>query len=132
MPVFGMSAKVFARGVGGRRGSALGVLALFALGAAVAAGCGWGGTEHSVRFNDWHSEHQFSRLPPLPFDARERTRPDYREEDEPQRDEESGEQPDAIWAAADDAGRAGDFARLRERLGQYLEAVGPNTDPYSD
>jgi outer membrane protein assembly factor BamD (BamD/ComL family) len=127
----GAWAKVFARGVDGRRGSALGLLALFALGAAVAAGCGWGGTEHSVRFNYRHGDRQFSRLPPLPFDARERTRPDYRTENEPQAEEEKGEEPDAIWESADAAGREGDFARLRERLGQYLEAGGANDERYS-
>src|SRR5687767_5348349 len=78
------------------RASLPGLVMLFALGAVVAAGCGWFGTEHSVRFNYWHGERQFSRLPPLPFDARARTKPDYRSEDEG----EGGETPDDTDAKA--------------------------------
>ncbi|HEY0170770.1 MAG TPA: hypothetical protein VGB98_07085, partial [Pyrinomonadaceae bacterium] len=70
MSVFGVGRKIFASGPARRRRSVFGLLAFFALGAAAAVGCGWGGTEHSVRFNNWRSERQFSRLPPLPFDAR--------------------------------------------------------------
>ncbi|MET0623653.1 MAG: hypothetical protein ABW250_11785 [Pyrinomonadaceae bacterium] len=130
MSVFGMGRKVFARRPARRRRSAFGLLAFFSLGAAAAVGCGWGGTEHSVRFNYSHSERQFSRLPPLPFDARTLTRPDYRKEDEAESEAESGEatkdpgeSPDAVWARADGSRREGDFARLREHLVKYLEGV---------
>ncbi|HXG66573.1 MAG TPA: outer membrane protein assembly factor BamD, partial [Blastocatellia bacterium] len=33
---------------------------------ATVLGCGWPGTDHSVRFNDYRSEKEFGRLPPLP------------------------------------------------------------------
>lgn len=133
MSVFGVGRKFFTRGAARRRRSAFGLLAFFALGAAVAVGCGWGGTEHSVRFNNWHGERQFSRLPPLPFDARTLTKPDYRREDEEGAGgagEEMHAAADALWADAETAGRVGDFARLRERLGEYLKLVGPDAGDY--
>lgn len=132
MSVFGVGRKVFARGPARRRRSAFGLPAFFVLGAAVAVGCGWVGTEHSVRFNNWHGERHFSRLPPLPFDARTLTRPDYRKEDEEWHGG-AGEEPqaaEAIWADAETAGRSGDFARLRGRLGEYLKLVGPDAGNY--
>lgn len=114
------------------RGSAFGLLllvALFMLGAAVAVGCGWFGTEHSVRFNRWHSERRFGRLPPLPFDARERTQPDYRradENDEHRSSEDPEAKADALWALAEEDAARGDFGGLRKRLGEYLELTGAN------
>ena len=128
MSVFGVGGKIFARGAGRRRSSAVWFAALFALGAAVAVGCGWGGTEHSVRFNSWRGERHFSRLPPLPFDARERTQPDYRREDESHGDVEASDEPveaaNTVWVQAEEAGREGNLARLRERLDKYLKLVG--------
>lgn len=114
------------------RVSALGLFmfgVLFLLGAAVAAGCGWFGTEHSVRFNRWHGERRFSRLPPLPFDARERTRPDYRREDEEpeeQPSEDPEERADALWARAEEGAVQGNLAGLRKRLSEYLDLTGAN------
>jgi len=29
-------------------------------------GCAWSGTSHSVRFNDYQTEREMGRLPPLP------------------------------------------------------------------
>lgn len=120
------------------RNSTLGLFmfgALFLLGAAAVAGCGWYGTEHSVRFNAWHNERRFGRLPPLPFDARERTRPDYRsevEDDEYHPSEDPKEKADALWASAEGDALRDDFDGLRKRLGEYLEATGANacTDFY--
>jgi outer membrane protein assembly factor BamD (BamD/ComL family) len=134
MSVFGVGRKVFARRAARRRRSALGLLAFFALGAAVAVGCGWGGTENSVRFNNWHGERHFSRLPPLPFDARTLTKPDYREEEDEEEGggatEELHAAADAVWTDAETAARLGDFARLPERLGEYLKLVGPDAGDY--
>jgi hypothetical protein len=133
MSVFGVGRKVFARGPARRRGSAFGLLAFFALGAAAAVGCGWGGTEHSVRFNNWHGERQFSRLPPLPFDARTLTKPDYRKEEEEGEGgatEELHVAADAVWADAETSRRLGDFARLRGSLAEYLKLVGPDAGGY--
>ncbi len=133
MSVFGVGRKIFTRRAARRRRSAFVLLAFFALGAAAAVGCGWGGTEHSVRFNNWHGERHFSRLPPLPFDARALTKPDYRKEDEEAdggATEEIHVTADAVWTDAETAGRAGDFARLRVRLGEYLKLVGPDAGDY--
>src|SRR6266404_3026683 len=33
---------------------------------ATAIGCGWFGTSHSVRFNQYQTEREMGRLPPLP------------------------------------------------------------------
>src|SRR6266480_7641897 len=33
---------------------------------ATAIGCSWPGTSHSVRFNDYQTEREMGRLPPLP------------------------------------------------------------------
>ena len=106
-----------------------GLLALFAAGAGLALGCGWVGTEHSVRFNRWHSKWQFSRLPALPFDARERTTPDWREvEVEPYDRAGSGaEETDALWTRAEAAAIAGDFAEARKLLRDYLGRTGAGT-----
>ncbi|HWS89316.1 MAG TPA: tetratricopeptide repeat protein [Pyrinomonadaceae bacterium] len=109
--------------------TALGLVALLLLGAAAAFGCGWFGTEHSVRFNAWHDERLFGRLPPLPFDARERTRPDYRQEDEGQ---ESGQyqdprkQADVLWSRAGEDAARGDLGGLRKRLDEFLQYTGGN------
>lgn len=114
------------------RASAFGLLllvSLFMLGAAVAVGCGWFGTEHSVRFNRWHSERRFGRLPPLPFDARKQTRPDYRREDEEQNyqpSEDPEKRLDALWAPSEEEEARGDFGGLRKRLEEYLELTGAN------
>lgn len=104
------------------RVSALGLVVLFALGAAAAVGCGWVGTEHSVRFNGRRNEQQFSRLPPLPFDARKRTKPDYREEEDSETPvSEPGKDADKVWASADESARRGDFAQARKLWGEYLK-----------
>jgi hypothetical protein len=111
------------------RASLTGLVALFVLGAVVAAGCGWFGTEHSVRFNYWHSERQFSRLPPLPFDASARTKPDYRSEDEGagvNAPEDADKKEDALWARAGEDAQRGDFGGLRKSLDEYLEVTGAN------
>jgi outer membrane protein assembly factor BamD (BamD/ComL family) len=112
-----------ARRIRNARASALCLVALFASGALAALGCGWIGTEHSVRFNRWHGERRFSRLPSLPFDARRKTKTSYEDEDydeEAERQsEEAGKKADALWAQASDAAREGDLARLRTLLRDY-------------
>lgn len=106
-----------------RRGSAspLCLLALFALGAGLALGCGWYGTEHSVRFNNWHSDSQFSRLPPLPFDARKKTKPDDDDENTSADAEAAAKDTDTVWSGAGEAAAAGDFAKSRKLLHDYLD-----------
>jgi TolA-binding protein len=108
--------------------SALFAFALFVVGAGVAFGCGWMGTSHSVRFNAWLDEDEFSRLPPLPFSAREKTKGagEYDEDDYEEweraraRREQLGKEVDALWARAEEASKSGDLALARELLGRYL------------
>jgi TolA-binding protein len=108
-----------------RASSALWLSAFFALGAGLALGCGWYGTEHSVRFNRWHSESQFSRLPPLPFDARKKTTPDDTyDEDASDAAEERAKGTDALWTDAAAAVGAGDFSKARKLLHDYVERTG--------
>lgn len=110
-----------------RRASAsLRLSAFFALGAGLALGCGWYGTEHSVRFNRWHSEAQFSRLPPLPFDARKKTTPDDNGYDEHAEAEaaERAKETNAVWSDAGTAAASGDFAKARKLLHDYVERTG--------
>jgi outer membrane protein assembly factor BamD (BamD/ComL family) len=113
--------------------SALGLVALFALGAVAAVGCGWVGTEHSVRFNGLHNERQFSRLPPLPFDARKKTKPDdHQAEDYETPSSEPAEEADPLWTRAGEAEQRGDFAQARKLWGEYLELTdnGWCSEPY--
>ncbi len=110
--------------------SLLVALALFVIGAGVAIGCGWEGTSHSVRFNASLDEDDFSRLPPLPFSAREKTRDDdpYYEEGEWEKQRvrrgQLRAEVDALWSRADEAAKADDLARARELLGAYLARSG--------
>lgn len=110
-----------------RRGSAspLFLLALFALGAGLAFGCGWYGTERSVRFNRWQSESQFSRLPPLPFDARKKTKTDEGYNENAARDAElRTKETDAVWSDAEAATSALDMSKARKLLHDYLDRTG--------
>lgn len=111
--------KVAASSLRRRSASPLCLLALFAAGAGLALGCGWFGTEHSVRFNNWHSESHFSRLPPLPFDAKKKTK---RDDDESASEsfEEESKKTDAIWSDA----AASDPAKARKLLHDYLDRAG--------
>jgi len=109
------------------RSSALSLVALFVTGAGVALGCGWMGTEHSVRFNAWRSERAFGRLPPLPFDARTKSKADNSDDDEQgyesRRDSEKRETVavSKVWDDATAAVDAGDFSRARKLLRDYVE-----------
>jgi TolA-binding protein len=99
--------------------------ALLVVSAGVAFGCGWVGTEHSVRFNAWLSEAQFSRLPPLPFTARgPKTANEYEAGEAAGRRRQSA---GAVWAEAERAAAAGDLTRVSTSLGEYLKlTAGPD------
>lgn len=117
--------KVAASSLRAGAASPLRLLLFFAAGAGLALGCGWYGTEHSVRFNRWHSESHFSRLPPLPFDARKKTTQDegYAEHaSAASADRAKG--TDAVWSDAGEAVGAGDLARARKLLRDYVERTG--------
>jgi outer membrane protein assembly factor BamD (BamD/ComL family) len=101
---------------------ALVLVALFATGTGVAFGCGWIGSSRSVRFNGWHAEREFSRLPPLPFDARVAKREDDAAVvGEGESVESLGERAGAIWTHAEEAERKGDLPQTRKLLSDYLK-----------
>jgi TolA-binding protein len=114
-----------------RLGAALlGACVLFIVGAGVAVGCGWMGTSHSVRFNAWIEEKDFSRLPPLPFSAREKTRDvdEYIDEEQweekYERKKRVGKELDALWQRALEASEGDDLGAARKLLGEYLGRAG--------
>ena len=100
--------------------------------AATAFACAWPGTSHSVRFNDYQSEPEMERLPPLPTLAEGTNRlraywdfvdsaeyvPDSYPEDQP-----SEEELDDLWDDAREAEEEGTFTRERELLNKYLDAT---------
>ncbi|HZI18298.1 MAG TPA: tetratricopeptide repeat protein [Pyrinomonadaceae bacterium] len=101
-------------------------VALLAASAGVALGCGWVGTEHSVRFNAWLSEAEFSRLPPLPFTARGPKKATD-EGDLWEAAQARSKRAAAAWVEAAGAAAGGDHARLRDLLGEYLKlTAGPD------
>jgi hypothetical protein len=51
-----------------------GIIVGVAVMAATVLGCGWPGTDHSVRFNFYRTAKEFGRLPPLPRDGVETNR----------------------------------------------------------
>lgn len=108
-----------------RTASSLRLCAFFALGAGLALGCGWYGTEQSVRFNRWRSESQFSRLPPLPFDARKKTTTDdgY-DENAAAAAEGRAKATDAAWSDAVAAASEGDHAKALKLLYDYVKRTG--------
>jgi TolA-binding protein len=88
------------------------------------------GTSHSVRFNAWLEEKEFSRLPPLPFSARETTRnvEDYMDEEEWEASYErrklNAKEVEALWRRADEAAKKGELEAARKIFGEYLERAG--------
>jgi TolA-binding protein len=99
-----------------RLGSGTSVLLAAAVG--VALGCGWTGTEHSVRFNAWLSEAEFSRLPALPFTARGPKK--VVEEHWWEAAEQLAEKTARVWVEASTAALNEDMRRARELLTEYL------------
>ncbi|MCA1632147.1 MAG: outer membrane protein assembly factor BamD, partial [Acidobacteria bacterium] len=109
-------------------GASLGAFVLFVVGAGVAVGCGWVGTQHSVRFNGWLDEKDFSRLPPLPFSARVKTKDVDADEEEweesYERQKELAKEVDALWRRADFAAEGGELEAARKLLNEYLGRAG--------
>ncbi len=110
-----------------------------AAGAATVIGCGWSGTEYSVRFNSYQSERAMGRLPPLPTLASGKT--DAREQwlneaqwDDPQSDPSKSErrtaQVNMLWAKADQAELNGDLKLARALLRDYLEQTAIRRDTW--
>ncbi len=109
---------------------------LLAAGVGVVLGCGWVGTEHSVRFNGWLSYRDMQRLPPLPTMAGGLTQARaYRDfEDEEEWLEKEGtaekrvEEIDSLWTSAGEARQRGDWHAARELLSRYLERTAVGRD----
>lgn len=92
-------------------------------------GCSWPGTSHSVRFNDYQSEREMARLPPLPTVAsglnKDQKNLNSASEDFDYRDysqsEDHSKKIDDLWERAERAEKDGDLRLAREVLTQYLE-----------
>jgi TolA-binding protein len=102
-----------------RRASAAWLLLYAVAGAGVVVGCGWMGTEHSVRFHSWRTERDFGRLPPLPFKARA-GRPQRSGDAEEETALITQEDADAAWKTADEKTAGGDLAAARKLLLDFL------------
>jgi outer membrane protein assembly factor BamD (BamD/ComL family) len=91
--------------------------------AATVLACGWPGTDHSVRFNDYRSEKEFGRLPPLPRYTDDEERKSRLPEDQYdyERAEKDRKQIEALWSEALSADERGDFLTERKALLDYLE-----------
>lgn len=88
--------------------------------------CAWdAGTEHSVRFNLYHSEKEFGRLPPLPKYERSKASKLFHWDSEREyawdRTEDETKQIDKLWDATDKDQDGGHFRELRRHLREYLE-----------
>ncbi len=112
------------------------VLFFMASVAATAIGCGWFGTSHSVRFNEYQTEREMGRLPPLPTmanglnDARA-----YWDLDDSAEGEDSyalGEkrtkEVDALWERAEKAEQDGNLRLDRDLLDEYLKRTYTSRD----
>lgn len=98
--------------------------------AATAIGCAWMGTSHSVRFDDYQTEREMGRLPPLPTLANgmNDARAYWESEDvgqTPDDDYTVGEkrtkQADALWERAEAAEKDGNLRLDRDLLNEYLK-----------
>src|SRR5678816_4889914 len=89
--------------------SIIGLLLFVAALTATGFACAWPGTSHSVRFNDYQTERDLGRLPPLPTLANGTNRlrvywgmedPDETYEDDYSDGKKSGTEVDELWARA--------------------------------
>jgi outer membrane protein assembly factor BamD (BamD/ComL family) len=94
--------------------------------AATAFACGWMGTLHTVRFNEFLTEREMGRLPPLPTmangmnEVRIAWELECSDEDHPL-EEHPSEEVDALWDRAEQAETAGKLTEARSLLKNYLE-----------
>ena len=102
------------------------VLALIASAITVLS-CAWPGTSHSVRFNDYQSEREMGRLPPLPKratglneNATWKAEYDYDYSDY-SNSEDHLKKIDDLWERAEKAEQDGNFALDRDLLTEYLK-----------
>ncbi len=90
-------------------------------------GCGWSATtSHSVRFNDYQTEREMGRLPPLPTMANgmNHARAGWDEGDYETYEEveEQEKRIDDLWNRAESAEKDGNLRLARSLLNEYLKA----------
>ncbi|MGI8565061.1 MAG: tetratricopeptide repeat protein [Pyrinomonadaceae bacterium] len=119
------------------------VILCVAVATVTGVGCGWIGTERSVRFNAFFTEREMARLPPLPtrsngltekrlnnwfnFDAEE-----LDTESEYKRAERYAKDADELWQRAHEAEGRGGLKVLRQQLRSYLESTAITRTPWFD
>src|SRR5689334_17452933 len=99
-----------------RAAASLSLLALFALGAGLALGCGWDGFENSVRFGYGETDLERSRLPILPPDVRGSKKSEEADESERVTSKQRAAEIDKLWGDACEATNARDLAKARRLL----------------
>ena len=117
-------------------GITAGLFLYVAIVAATAIGCAWMGTSHSVRFNDYQTEREMGRLPPLPTLAHGMNdlRANWEMEDPGGSDDEytaaekRTQEVNAWWDGADAAERDGNLALDRDLLKKYLAGTDVSRD----
>lgn len=94
---------------------------------ATVIGCGWAGTEHSVRFNSYQTEREMGQLPPLPTLANGKTelREQWNSEDdwgdsEADISTKNVAELNALWDKAEAAEQSGDLHLTIALLRDYL------------
>ncbi len=108
---------------------------------ATAIGCGWMGTSHSVRFNEYQTEREMGRLPPLPTLANgmNELRLSWEAEDPwPNVNVDAGydsaeartKEGKSLWERAEAAEKDGRLGVARELLKKYLELTNVARDPW--
>jgi outer membrane protein assembly factor BamD (BamD/ComL family) len=102
---------------------------LLAIGVTV-LGCGWEvGSEHSVRFNSYHTERQLGQLPPLPKYERSKANKLFTWKDDHDESWEKGENEtkriDELWNTAEEDQADKKLDELRRTLRSYLERTEP-------
>lgn len=112
---------------------ALLIASLAAGSVSIVVGCGWWGTERSVRFNGYVTESQMSRLPPLDFlsgddDPNGRRTDDEMEiiDDDEARvsaSNQSTARARELWQRANQAERNGELRQVSINLHAFLQAV---------
>lgn len=111
-------------------GASLSMLLVLALmiAAVTVFGCSWPGTSHSVRFNDYQTERDMGRLPPLPTMAnglnelRATWDNEYGEDwDDYSESEDHSKKVDGLWERAEAAEKDGNLRLDRELLTEYLK-----------
>jgi TolA-binding protein len=101
--------------------SSLWLLALFAAGAGLALGCGWGGFDNSVRFGYGKTDRSRSQLPPLPPDVRGAKRTAEQDESETMTSKQLSADVDKLWENTSEAESVAELAKTRRLLTEYVE-----------